>query len=312
MTSSPAESPTARLQELKALATACHTAFLAVSAASHWKPGPDATDRVDAMNRVDPSTSSDGIMAGAALVSEVVVSYLEIAAGNLKSIGTLIGGGELFGPPALARAVMENCARVFWVLGKGIDPAAVLARAYLEEFDSCERQKSAAKRLGGGTSAPEYGAARARWTSVRQRAMKAFPGATREALAEGAPGRTIGSDTLPSPAAGVIAMFEFLRADAGGTITGGVAEGMYDFLSSNVHPSLYTIRQLRRYIDHGDHYGSELHMDLNFIEKLLMAALITFYNALSYTMSFYDLARAPHDVLTEQMAATFPEAFTGS
>lgn len=118
-----------------------------------------ATDHVDAMNRVDPSTSSDGIMAGAALVSEVVVSYLEIAAGNLKSIGTLIGAGELFGPPALARAVMETCARVFWVLGNEMDPAAILARAYLEEFDSCEREQSAAKRLGGGTSAPEYGVA---------------------------------------------------------------------------------------------------------------------------------------------------------
>lgn len=147
---------------------------------------------------------------------------------------------------------------------------------------------------------------------MRQRAIDAFPGTTREALDEGKRGRTIGADTLPSPAAGVIAMFELLRANAGGTITGGVAKGMYGFLSSNVHPSLYPIRQLRRYIDRGDHHGTELHMDLGFVERLLKAALVTFYNALGYTIDFYDLARDSHDVLTEQMAATFPEVFTAS
>ncbi|WGJ88205.1 hypothetical protein [Gordonia sp. SMJS1] len=300
-----------RLNELADLATACRDAFLAVSNESHWRPGLSARPRVEAINRADPAASTDDIMAGADLVSEVLVSYLEIAANHLASIGTLIRAGEvMFSPPTLARAVMENCARVIWVIGRTGDPIDVLARAYLEEFHSCEYQKAAAQRLGGDSKAtPEYVAARTRWTTVRDRAIAAFPDTTKPDLAEDAGGRTLATHTLPSPSKGVADMFSFLRDHAGATITDSVAEGVYHYLSSHTHPSLYPIRQLRRYTDHGDHAGTELHLETESIERLVGAAVSTFYSALGYAMSFYDLPRGPHDILTAHIESALPQLF---
>lgn len=303
-----------RLQELASLADSCRAAFLAVGRDSHWKPGTAARARVDAMTAADPASSADGIMAGADLVSEVVVSYLEIAAGHLGGLAALLRADEvMFSPQPLVRAIMENCARVFWVIGMTVDPPGVLARAYLEEFHSCEYQKAAAKRLGGGcTTTPEYIDARTRRTTVRARARAAFPGTTNADLSEDKPGRSIGAHTLPSPTDGVTAMVEVLHHAAAGSITADVAEGVYDFLSNHTHPTLYPIRQLRRYIDHGDHVGTELHLELESTERLLGAAVSAFYSALSFTMSFYDLPRGSHDALTTQIDDTLPQLFTVS
>lgn len=302
-----------RLEQLAQLADSCRGAFHAVSAESHWRPtlGSAASAAQDLINHKDPASSGDGVMAGFDLVSEVVVTYLEIAAGHLGGLATLCRAGEVFFAPApLVRSVMENSAHAMWVIGdKPGEPADILARAYLEEFASCESAKRAAEKIGSEED-DGYQQANRRRTIVRDRAIAAFPGTTRTDLSEKKPGRKIADQVLPGAVAGVKWMFELLHTRADGTVTEHQASGIYAFLSSGTHPSLYQVRQLRVPVDHGDHHGTILRMDVAFFERLLAAAVMPFYGALSYVLSFYGLDSTAHDKLTEEIDAVLPGFLT--
>ncbi len=91
-----------RLNELAELAEACRDAFLSTAETSHWQPAnrsAAAKLAVD-LEQLDP--------AGFTLVSEVVVAYLEIAAGHLGGIAALYRSGQAMFPPLpLARSVLE-------------------------------------------------------------------------------------------------------------------------------------------------------------------------------------------------------------
>ena len=95
-------------------------------------------------------------------------------------------------------------------------------------------------------------------------------------------------------------------------MTARQSAGMYDFLSSNSHPTLYPLRQVRRWAQHAGHqYGSIL-LDLDHLERLAAAAVLGFYNALAYAIGFYDAGRATHKRLTACIAATMPSVFLRS
>jgi len=301
-----------RLAELADLANVCREAFHGVAAASHWRPaaGSSAAVAQAALAGKDPAKNSDGIFAGFDLVSEVVVTYLVVAAGHLGGLAALYRNGEAMFPPLpLVRSVIEYCSHAMWVIGDGTGTADdVLARAYLEEFTSCEFAKIAAGRMGSKDD-DAYTAACLRWRLVRGRAIAAFPGATPSDLSEEG-GRTLGGQTLVGPEAGARWMFGLLVKGANGSITEGKAGGIYAFLSSGSRPSLYQARQLREPVDHGDHQGTILRVDVGFLERLMGAAVMAFYNALSYAISFYGLPRSAHDTLTAAIDETMPTLFT--
>lgn len=173
----------ARLGELAGLAEACRTAFLTVGSASNWEPAPgsDGAKVREALNTVDPAvtadgTAADGIPAGFELVQDVVVTYLQVAAGHLAGLAALYRSGEAMFPPIpLIRSIVELSAHAMWVIGDDpqLGPTAMLARAYLEEFDSCESSKDAAVKMHGKESTA-YQVARTRRTTVRDRAMTTF------------------------------------------------------------------------------------------------------------------------------------------
>lgn len=308
MSSLAKEEARVRLEELAELAEACRQVFLAY-AESRWDPVPESPAALarPEIIKTDPATNSGGVTAGFDLVSEVIVTYLEVAANHLGGIAALYRSGEvMFSPVPLVRSVLEYSSHAAWVIGDGTGVAEdVLARAYLEEFTSCEFAKMAAGRMGSKND-PSYIKARDRWAEVRNRAIAAFPGTTAADLDESKPGRTISNQTLPNPEAAVTWMLSLIYRKANGSVTNKQGQGIYAFLSSGTHPSLYQARQLRNAINTGDSVKSVLSVDTSYLENLLGVAVMAFYNALSYVVSFYGLGSEYHAVLTEKIDAVLP------
>jgi len=95
------------------LANVCREAFHGVAAESHWRPaaGSSAAVAQAALAGKDPAKNSDGIFAGSDLVSEVVVTYLVVAAGHLGGLAALYRNGEAMFPPLpLVRSIIEYCS----------------------------------------------------------------------------------------------------------------------------------------------------------------------------------------------------------
>jgi hypothetical protein len=298
----------AHLADLAELADAGRAAFIAL-AGSAWQPAPDsaAASAQVALTAKDPAANSAGVLAGFDLVSEVVVTYLEVAANHLGGLAALYRNREvMFSPLPLVRSVLEYSAHAMWVLGDGSGTADdVLARAYLEEFVSSEFAKLAAGRMGSKQD-ETYRQAQQRWKIVRDRAIAAFPGTTPTDLSESKPGRTISNQALLSPERTVSWMFDQINMKANGSVDKEQSEGIYAFLSSGTHPSLYQARQLRKFVDQGEYHGTILTVDLGHLERLLAVGVIAFYNALSYTISYYGLPTEAHDVLSQRIDAVMP------
>ena len=293
-----------RLDALADLADACRAAYLEMSAQTHWRPAPGSPAARVQRNILDPADNSDGILGGFDLVSEVVATYLEVAAGHFGGLVALLRGREtMFAHLPVIRSILEHTAHTVWVIG-GPDgtPSEMLARAYLEEFVSCEYAKLAAERM----DSPSSGYHRQRWKAVRRRAIAAFPDTTPADLDEDG-GRTLSGQTFPKPEAAVQQMFD-LTHKAGGTATSRQGLGIYVFLCSATHPSMYQARQLRVAVDHGDHVGTVLTMDVKALENALAVGVVTFYNALGYTSEFLGADAAPFDALGDKIAVVLPTA----
>lgn len=293
---------TERLDELAGLAEACRSAFLEVATQSHWRPASGSAAEHYQNNITDPAVS-DHVRAGCDLVSEVVVTYLEIASHHFDGLAALLRGhAVMFSPLPLVRSIIEHAAHTIWVIGdgKGAGNDAV-TRAYLEEFASWQFAKEAAGRMGPKTS-PDYVNTEERWKTIRDRAIAAFPGTTPADLGNS----TLAGQRLPKPEEAVRQMFDLIYREAGGTLDDRQARGIYSFLCSGTHPSTYQAQQLRVPVDHGDHAGTTMQMDVKSLEKTIAVAVVAFYNALGYTMSFLGADNAPHDVLTEKIADVLP------
>lgn len=100
-------------------------------------------------------------------------------------------------------------------------------------------------------------------------------------------------------------MFDHLHATGGG-ITKRQVSGVYSFLCAGTHPSLYQAKQWRQYVDHEDHVGTVLSVGVRDLERLLLVPVTAYYNALSYTISFYGLDRTAHDELTRMIDEIMP------
>lgn len=309
----PNSGAAARLNELAEVAEQCRISFLATADESLWQPreGSPAARAKIILSQRDPAVSSADMSAGFDLVSEVVVTYLEIAAAHLGGLAALYRAEELIFPPLpVARSVVEHSSRVLWVLGDSpIRNVDILARAYLETFASAEATKAAASRLGSKQD-ENYLAAKWRWTEVRRRAIATFPEATAEDLSESAPGRTLAGQRFLGPEAGVEWMFGLLARSAGSSLSGSQARGVYGLLSSGTHPSLDLARQFRDPVNRGDHVEFTLRVNSTHLQRLLTTAVATFYNALSYVIDFYGADRSPHDRLTATIEKALPGTLT--
>lgn len=256
----------------------------------------------------DPRIATPRPETGHRLVSWVVQTYMATAAGHLGAMSALLARGEvMFSPGMLVRAVIECTARVFWVLGKpGDSPDQLLARAYLEEMRSAEEAKKAAGRMGDGSEIHQDHVQA--WTQMRAEIMSRFPGSTKEAIGKG----SLAGESFPSPQAAVSQMYDLLANNNASSIDGDVAKGMYDYLSNVTHPTLYPSRQMTEWLPHPNHPGelfAQLTLDVSDVEREVSAAVLAFYQTMSFVTSFYGWNRSVFDRFRAEVERSLPNAF---
>jgi hypothetical protein len=297
-----------RLVELAHLFASCREAFFDIAQDEfHWTPTPGSLASLDLANTEEGPDGQWGEQP-VRQMTMVVGNYLLVAAGHLGALATLHAGQEvLLSPPLLVRAVIENCARVIWVLA--IDhpdsTRSRVTRAYLEEFLSAQEAKTAAGRMGDKTS-ETYKDAHKAYLELRDNVLPArFIGVTREHLGEG----QLEDQHLPSVEACVTWMYEQTHK-VGTGITARQGQGVYGFLCNMTHPTLYPVRQMTTWHEHDGHLESHLGLDLSFIEKLAGAAVIPFFNAVSLLLSYMGWTTKRWDEWEQVIDRTLPDTFS--
>lgn len=300
----------ARLLELAELCHLCRVAFHMTADQFHWRPALESAAEVvaAALPSPDPLLAPPRVETGHRLIAGVVQTYLLTAAGHLGGLSALYRTGEvLFTPGMVVRGVIECSARVMWVLGDRDDgPEDLLVRGYLEELLSAEEAKKAAGRLGG-KSTNLYRERNKTYKDLKEEIAGRFPGTTLDDL-----GRwMLSGQTLAKPGEVVTWMYGLLERHAGSMVTSKVSDGIYDYLSNVTHPTLYPTRDLREWVPSPDHPGelvTILTVETDFVERQTVAAVLAFYNALSYVTSFFGWSTDIHDQLTEAIDRLLPGA----
>lgn len=299
-----------RLVEVSRLFLGCRDAFFDTADRYHWEPfpGSGAAQAAADLPFPDPVGDAQRGETGHRLITEVVQTFLLTASGHMGSLASLYASGEvLFSPPALIRAVAENCAHALWVIGDNPQEPSEhrLARAYLEELLSAEEAKMNSGRMRD-KSHESYVRAAAAYDELKREILRRFPSATAADLGS----RTLLGQVLPKPEAVVLWMYD-VNERTGGTINARVAKGIYGFLSNMTHPTLYPARQLRAWADgvHDEHRVAYLRIDLGSQEQQARAALAAFYNALTYVTTYFDWPDDVLDDLTGKFDDTMPDFF---
>lgn len=97
----------------------------------------------------------------------------------------------------------------------------------------------------------------------------------------------------------------------GGTIGNDTAVGIYGFLSNKTHPTLYPARQRRSWSDDPEagYRVAYQRIEMGSIEGEARAALAAFYNAITYTTSYFGWPTAILDQLTATIESSMPTFF---
>lgn len=106
-------------------------------------------------------------------------------------------------------------------------------------------------------------------------------------------------------------MYDFLH-ERTQSVDGRTGRGVYGFLSDMTHPTLYQVRQLREWqfaADHVGHRQSILVLDVEYLERQALVALIALYHALAFVMDYYGWPRDAHDRLTIALDRLMPGIF---
>lgn len=297
----------ARLVEISALFLQCRETFFEMSDRYRWSPASESPAAQAAADLPSPDTQVPDPRGetGHRMIAEVVQTFLLTASGHLGGLSALYANGEvLFSPPLLIRAVIENCAHALWVLGDDPDEPSEnrLARAYLEELLSAEEAKKNVGRMHTKAH-PSYVQAERAYRELKRQILARFPNASREELGD----RRLNGQALPNLEAAVMWMYA-LTERHGGTIGSASASGIYGFFSNKTHPTLYPARQRRQWFDDPEdgHRVAYLHAEIGSIESEARAAMAAFYNALTYTASYFGWSSAELHHLEAQIEEAMP------
>ncbi|WP_010542398.1 hypothetical protein [Dietzia alimentaria] len=301
-----------RLVEIADLFAVSRGAFFETADRFHWIPSQEspAARAAAELPSPDPAISAPRGETGHRLIAEVVQTYLLTASGHLGGLASLYRSGEVIFPtPVLIRSTIENCAHAVWVLGEATEDSSEnrLARAYLEEIVSAEEAKKNAGRMSDKAH-PSYLSANTYYKALKAEVSDRFPSTTPASL--GGAARTLNGQSLPNLEAAVKGMYELTKS-YGGTIDGRTGTGIYGYLSNMTHPTLYPARQRREWVTDPEtgRRVTNLRVDLVSTEKEARSALAAFYNALTYTTSYFGWPTIVVDGLTEKIESSMPTFF---
>ncbi len=287
-----------RFLELAELMGACRQAFRDTATDTQWRPVPGSAGEADvrAIVEHDPPYP-DGVHAR---LSFLLYFYMSAASEYLGGLAVLYATKEVIFPPGpLIRAILEHCARVFWVLQQGDSPLEdKLARLYLEELLSAEQAKRTAGRLEGKDS-DQYHTRTAAFKALRDEAERAFGGPILDEHGR----TTIRDQQLIGLEACVAWMYEFLSHP----LPDRQGHGVYDYASNISHPTLYTHFDMweRGEVDGQPSLVSQI--SLHDHERRVGMAVVPFYEALGYLLSYYGWPGKPMEVLTADVERLLPE-----
>ena len=164
-----------------------------------------------------------------------------------------------------------------------------------------------AGRLGAKTD-PIHLQANDYYKVLKGQILTRFPGTDAETLGK----RTLNGQTLLNPEATVAWMYALAEKAAASSVGDRAALGIYGVLSHMTHPTLYPARQLREWTDDpaAGHPVAYLRLDLDFLERQASAAVMAFYNALTYVTSYFGWPTSVHDGLTAKIDETMPTFFS--
>jgi hypothetical protein len=211
----------------------------------------------------------------------------------------------LLSPNVVARCAVEHVAHVAWVLGEQADNAEErLARVLLEELVGAEHAKITARHLVGKTH-PEYLDRVASWKELKADLARVFPTPTADDT--GRP-QLLGF-VLPRPEAIVVALY--------GRLTPPLPEkqrqGVYDFLSNHVHPTVYTTRELFRLAVAADgNRTAQPSLDPQYHSKLARLTIAPFHFALAHVLAYHGWPDDHLKLLGEDIEVALPAMLAGS
>jgi hypothetical protein len=292
-----------RFDELAELFFECRKAFRDVAHETNWRPAPDSAAAADLGKLADhnppypPGTS--------ARISNLTYFYLFAASEHLGGLGALYHAHEVLIPTgALERCVLEHCARVLWVLQRGDGSLEDrLARVYLEELLSAEEAKKTSGRLLGRESV-EHRAQAEKFKTLREETAAIFgePIMDEKGRAKLKGLQLLGLEDCVAWA------LEFMSQP----IAGPAGKGIYDFFSNISHPTLYPLLQMWTVAEQNGQMQVVSQVSVENHEKQARLAVISFYEALSYVMSYNNWPRVRHDELTEAIDRLLPGVFVAT
>ena len=283
---------------------ACRASFLEISSKWHWVPASDSRAELDRqdLGGLDPAVSTPHQPAGAHLIEEVVATFLEIASLHADAMGNLCALGRLMLPiEALGRATLEATSHAVWVLGAGeaVEARDRLARAYLCEFTSAVRDMS----VDSLRQIPTGGAS-ARRREVLARCRSVFEGSTTQAIERG----HLAGQEFPGLNAVVTGFIDRAAESGAIRLPTAMIRPIYSYLSTGAHPSLFRLREIREFVPHENHAGTQLTLPIETVRStaLLVAGLYTV--ALRTTADHFGWDESGCRNLYDLIEAAYPDA----
>lgn len=288
---------------LASLYAAARTAFREVAASSRWAATPGSTAAAD-----HDALATRELMPGMdLLITGLCHDYMYAACEQFGAMWALYQANEvLLVPNVIARCAVEHVAHVAWVLGPSTDGVDQRhARALLEELAGAEHAKTTAGHLIGKSSS-DYGERYAHWKELKAVAKRAYPDLT----SDPATGKTvICGYTLPRPEKIVTAVYGYLTPP----LPEKQREGIYDFLSNHVHPTLYVTRELFRSRQTGDgERTAELAVDPEYHQKLARLTVAPFHLVLAMILSYHNWPDTHLKRLEAEIDAALPGMLAGT
>ena len=287
-----------RFLELAELLGACRQAFRDLAASTDWRPAEGSAGAADvrALREHEPAYPPSVPLK----LSFLVYFYLYAASEHMGGLAVLYATKEVLIPPGpLTRAVLEHCARVFWVIQGGDSTAEDrLARIYLEELLSAEQAKKTSGHLEGKDSG-QYRERSGVFKALRAEAEQVFGGPILDEH-----GRTvIRGQRLVGPEDCVAWMYGFLSQP----LPGEAGRGAYDYVSNISHPTLYTHFDMWGGGEANGQRALVSQISLADHEKRVGMAVVPFYEVLTYVASYYGWPRDEIERLTGEVDRLLPE-----
>jgi hypothetical protein len=277
--------------------------YVRIAAESGWAAAAGSWADLDQKSVRAMSEFSDGVEL---LISGLCHDCSYAAYIQLGALEALYRTNEVILSTAiLTRCVTEHCARICWVLGRPDREELQhrLARAILEDIAGAEQAKLTAHRLAG----PEeqyYSDLRARWRQLKHEAQCAFPSWRYE---NGVP--EILGYQVPGPEKAVVDMYGYFTP----ALPAADREGIYAYLSNNVHPTPYVVREL---------FTSELSEtgepqvrfggSPDYYPKLMRMTIVPFHFVAGHIIQYHGWPPGWLTELEELIEAALPGIFVGS